>query len=132
MTGQQGAWVVTPTGALFLATNTDIRQGLGDSLLKTPVALRISPEDIRADTKLMGLMRAGLVQTVAQTVGFDHNDRTVWETKEYTGKTIPQGTFALYKSLQSYRAEGLPTRTQQRSFAMPFMAISTTMFTTMT
>ena len=99
MKGQQGAWVTTPTGALFLATATDIRQGLGEAILKTPVALRISPEEVGTDPKLMGLMRIGLVHTVAQAFGFDYSDRTVWETKECTQKTIPQGTFALYKAV---------------------------------
>jgi hypothetical protein len=99
MKGQQGAWVATPTGALFLATTTDVRQGLSDSILKTPVTLRISAEDVAADPKLMGLMRVGLVHTIAQTFGFDCNDRTLWETKQYNRKTIPQGTFALYKAV---------------------------------
>jgi hypothetical protein len=81
MIGQQGAWVSTPTGALFLATSADIRQGLGDSLLKSPLTLRISPEDVEDDPKLMRLMRVGLVHTVAQSFSFDHNDRSVWETK---------------------------------------------------
>jgi hypothetical protein len=99
MTGQQGAWVSTATGALFLATSADIRQGLGDSLLKSPLTLRISPEDVGSDPHLMGLMRVGLVHTVARSFSFDHDDRSVWETKEYTRKTIPQGTFALFKAV---------------------------------
>jgi len=99
MAEQQGAWVTTPTGALFLATSIDIRQGVGDALIGSPVSVRISPDDIAANPQLTGLMRVGLVHSVAQALGLAHNSRTVWETAPYTCKTIPLGTFGLHKAI---------------------------------
>lgn len=99
MTGQQGAWIATPNGGLFLATATDIRQGVGNALIGVPVAVRIAPDDIAADPQLFALMRIGLVRSVAQTLGLDQNGRTIWEKKSYENKKIVQGTFALHKAL---------------------------------
>jgi hypothetical protein len=99
MAGQQGAWVTTPTGGLFLATSTDIRQAVGNALITSPVSVRVSSDDIAANPHLVALMRIGLVDSVAQVFGLDHNSRTVWEMKAYTRKTIPQGTFTLHKAI---------------------------------
>jgi SIR2-like domain len=109
MAGQQGAWIATPTGGLFLATAADIRQGVGSALLGVPVAVRISPEDIAADPQLFALMRIGLVRSVAQTLGLDQNGRTIWEKNLYERRPLQQGTFALHKAL-SFRLVNLKGR----------------------
>jgi hypothetical protein len=99
MASQQGAWIATPTGGLFLATATDIRQGVGSALLGVPVAVRVSPEDIGADPQMFALMRIGLVRSVGQMLGLEQNGRAIWEKQSYERRTIPQGTFALHKAL---------------------------------
>src|SRR6185312_14463411 len=60
---------------------------------------RTSPDDIAASPQLLGLMRVGLVHSVAQALSLDHNSRSVWETKPYVRKTIMQGAFVLHKAL---------------------------------
>lgn len=109
MAGQQGAWIATPTGGLFLATPTDIRQGVGSALLGVPVAVRVSPEDIGADPQMFALMRIGLVRSVSQLLGLEQNGRAIWEKQSYERRTIPQGTFALHKAL-SFRLVRLKDR----------------------
>lgn len=99
MRDQHGAWIATPPGALFLATASDIRQGLGKAMTGSIVPVRFSAEEIAADTKLLALMRVGLVLSTATTFRLETNGKVVWEPQAYEKRTLQTGSFAIHKAL---------------------------------
>lgn len=99
MGDQHGAWITTPTGALFLATASDIRQGVGNAMTGSILPTRFAPEEIAADTKLLALMRLGLVLSIATTFRLESNGRAVWQPQAYERRTLQTGSYGIHKAL---------------------------------
>jgi hypothetical protein len=94
-----GTWVTNSSGAFFLASISAIRSCLASSLVGTPVAVAIAPDELARDNRIQSLMRRALVRSVAKSCQIETDGGRVWDVDSHEKRPYNQQSFAIHRAL---------------------------------